>query len=251
MGFYELSEEEKKKKLKEIEQAISKDVQNKSLKNILAFAADNDTHIRKKTYTLIFKTFRDSDDKKDDIFSLIKKMLVNSNEKIRQTAVFCLGEIGKTDAEKVFPYLEKAMSDPHHSVRNAVVGSLKQMSEKNPGPTIKFVQNYLDHPDSEIRREIIHGIELRGRTHPEDVLPVLKKVQNDPDKKVRDTIIHVISQISYKDGCLEKVVEDLKTWRNNHIVKQSVEEIIKVHERYEKFSAKSLDEASEYIEKNL
>ena len=57
-----------------------------------------------------------------------------------------------------------------------------------------------------IRRAVVDGIELRGRTHPEEILPLLKEVQSDPDKKVRRRMIHVLGQISYKKGCLEKVV---------------------------------------------
>lgn len=66
---------------------------------------------------------------------------------------------------------------------------------------------------------------------------------------VRDMLIHVIGQISYKKGCLEKVVEHLKGWENEEVVRKAIEEILLVHIRYKNFSAISYAEARAYIEK--
>ncbi|MDZ4170909.1 MAG: hypothetical protein U1C19_01995 [Methanobacteriaceae archaeon] len=63
-------------------------------------------------------------------------------------------------------------------------------------------------------------------------------------------IIHVIGQISYKEGCLEKVVLELIKWENKKMVKNSLEEIIKVHKRYN-FTYKSEKEAKNYIKSKL
>lgn len=49
-------------------------------------------------------------------------------------------------------------------------------------------------------------------------------------------------QISYKNGCLEKVVSALKTWENRELVEKALKEILEVHKRYAKFSAKSYNE---------
>lgn len=88
------------------------------------------------------------------------------------------------------------------------------MGQKNPEPTFDFARKHLKDDDPKIRREIVHGIELRGRTHPEDVLPLLEELQDEEVKEVRNMVIHVIGQISYKKGCLEKVVDALNGWRN-------------------------------------
>jgi hypothetical protein len=136
------------------------------------------------------------------------------------------------------------MDDDHHKVRNAVMSSLKKMGEKNPKPTLEFAKRFLDHPDPRIRREVIHGVELRVRTHPEDVLPLLIEVQFEQDKKVRDTLIHVLGQISYKEGCLKKVLANLKDWDNWALVQEVLEEIINVHKNY-KFSKYSYQEVRE------
>ena len=125
------------------------------------------------------------------------------------------------------------------------------MGEKNPKPTLEFAKKYLHHDDPKIRQEIIHGIELRGRTHPEDILPLLKEVQNDKNRGVRKKIIHVIAQISYKKDCLEKVISDLNNWENKDLIKEAIEEIIDVHQRYAKFCSKTPTEAQEYINNNL
>jgi len=60
-------------------------------------------------------------------------------------------------------------------------------------------------------------------------------------------VIHVIGQISYKEGCLEIVVLELMNWENKELVKDSLEEVVKVHKRYN-FAYKSEKEAKSYIE---
>lgn len=76
---------------------------------------------------------------------------------------------------------------------------------------------------------MLHGLELRGRTHPEDVLPILAEYQNDSEKKVIDTIVHILGQISYKKGCLERVVSSLKGWENTDLINRALKEIVIVH----------------------
>ncbi|MHA1226456.1 MAG: HEAT repeat domain-containing protein, partial [Candidatus Hodarchaeales archaeon] len=78
----------------------------------------------------------------------------------------------------------------------------------------------------------------------------LQELQNDSDKKVRKILIHVLGQISYKKGCLEKVVTALKKWQNKELVEEALDEIIRVHEKYP-FSDKTPKEAREYILKQL
>jgi len=78
----------------------------------------------------------------------------------------------------------------------------------------------------------------------------LQELQFDKTARVRNTLVHVIGQISYKKGCLETIIEHLKTWENEHLVKDALEEIIDVHYRYRNFSALTRDEAMKYIEKN-
>ena len=148
-------------------------------------------------------------------------------------------------------FFHKGLFDSHHSVRNAVIGSIKKMGEKNPVPVLKWSKKYLHHPDKEIRREICHGIELRGRTHPEDILPLLRELQHDATARVRNTLIHVIGQISYKKGCLPKVIKDLKRWENKQLVAEAVHEIIDVHHRYRDFAVLSKGEAKQYIDDHL
>jgi HEAT repeat protein len=190
------------------------------------------------------------DDLEKIILRLLDVMLENKDERIRQTSVYALGEIGKKDADIVFKPFEKALVDKHHSVRNAMIGALKQMGLKNPIPTFKFAKKHLHDDDPKIRREIIHGIELRGRTDPEEVLPLLKELQNEKVETVRDMIIHVIGQISYKKGCLEIVVENLKSWTNRDLVIDASKEVVKVHTWY-KFATRTPEEVNEYIKKHL
>ena len=110
-----------------------------------------------------------------------------------------------------------------------------------------FSKKYLHHEDKEIRREICHGLELRGRKYPQDILPMLKELQDEKPARVRNMVIHVIGQIAYKKGCLETVAKELLTWENKTLVKEAIDEIIDVHERYKNFSAYTQQEAISYL----
>lgn len=112
---------------------------------------------------------------------------------------------------------------------------------------MRFARKFLHHLDPNIRRTIVHGIELRRGTHLEDILSLLAELQSDRDRRVREKIIHVLAQISYKNGCLEKVISALKNWENKELVEQSLKEILDVNKRYEKFSAKSYKEAKGFV----
>lgn len=249
MGFYDLSKEERIKFVQKMESEVKSELKKDEIlenSKIFKYASDDDSYIRKNLYLILSRLYRDGSDFPDKIISITKLLYQSSEEKHRQTAVYIWGEIGKFEFEVVDPFFEMALNDNSHKVKSSIMGSLKKMGEKNPEPTLNFAKKFLNHPDPEIRRLMVHGIELRGRTHPEDVLPILYQLQNEVTPRVRNMIIHVIGQISYKEGCLETVILDLKNWENEGLVKKSLEEIIKVHQRYN-FAFKSEKEAKNYI----
>ena len=75
-------------------------------------------------------------------------------------------------------------------------------------------------------------------------------MQHDKTARVKNTLVHVLGQIAYKKGCLEIVINHLKTWENKQIVADALEEIIDVHDRYKNFSALTKKQAEQYIAKN-
>jgi HEAT repeat protein len=250
MGYYNLSKEERQRFVKKMEDELITDLKNDKTDRILHYSSDNDIYIRKNVSYILGRIYRNQNILNKEIIQVAGKLLKNNDEKVRQTAVYLAGEIGKKDAEMIFNYLETGLNDPNHRVRNAVMSALKVMGEKNPKPTLEFAENFINNPEPEIRRKVVHGIELRGRTHPEDVLPILEKLQYETNPHVRKMIIHVLGQISYKKGCLEKVTAALKTWQNRDLVEDTIPYIIEVHNNY-LFSAKSSEEAEKYIKENL
>lgn len=251
MGFYSLSKEERNKVVAEINSHILFEIKGAQSKNILAYFSDEDTYIRKSAYLAIGRIYKSEEKLQPKILKLLEKLSKHTNEKVRQTAVNAAGEIGMKDFKAIEAIMEQGLFDKHHSVRNAVIGSVKKMGEKNPKPVLAFAGKYLHHEDKEIRREICHGIELRGRTHPQDILPLLKQLQDDKTARVRNTLVHVLGQIAYKKGCLETVVTDLKKWKNKELVKDALDEIIDVHNRYKNFSVKTQKEAIQYISQHF
>ncbi|MHA1754800.1 MAG: HEAT repeat domain-containing protein [Candidatus Odinarchaeia archaeon] len=251
MGFYDLTKEERSALISEIQKKILQGIKNNRKENIKKFASDQDTYIRKNTYLIIGRLYAEKNELRNKILDILKDLLKSQNEMIRQTVIYAYGEIGKIDPEKVMVFLELGLSDEHYMVRNAVIGALKQIGNKKPNEVIKFAKKFLNHPNPKVRKAVIHGVELRGRTHPEDILPLLESAQNDPDKSVLNTIVHVLGQISYKEGCLEKVVFNLKKWENKKLVKLALKEIIDVHKRYNSFAAKTPTQAEKYIKENI
>lgn len=251
MAFYDLSKIERIELVEKINLHILSEIKKGKHKLTLTYFSDEDTYIRKTAYLAIGKIYNAHPELRKSIMQLFEALFVHEDAKVRQTVINAAGEIGKTDFHPIEKLMEKGLFDEHHSVRNAVIGSIKKMGEKNPIPTLAFAKKFLHHPDKEIRREICHGIELRGRTHPQDILPMLKELQNDKTTRVKKTLVHVIGQIAYKKGCLETVIKDLKVWENTELVKEAIDEIIDVHDRYKNFSVKTQKEAIEYIEKNF
>jgi HEAT repeat protein len=250
MGFYDLSKDERIKLAAQIHSDLLIEFQ-KNQNNFLKKYFSDDTYIRKAAYIAVGRIFKENQAIQKQIIALLEEFLQNGDEKIRQTAINAAGEIGIIDFEIIKHLFEKGLMDSHPIVRNAVIGSLKKMSEKNPKSTLQFAREYIHHPDIEIRREICHGIELRGRTHPEEVLPILQELEFDPAPRVYNTIIHVIGQISYKKGCLEKVIAHLKNWQNQELVQKAHQEIVEVHKNYQNFAARTPEAVKEYIDKTM
>lgn len=249
MTFYSNSKEERKRIAGEIADAILADIDENSTSRILEYFNDDDTYIRKTAYIAVGNIVKGRPAKLSAVIEILDELITHSAEHVRQSTINAAGEIGKKDFSAVEHIFDKGLFDKHHSPRNAVIGSIKKMGEVNPDPVLQWAKKYLHHPDKEIRREICHGIELRGRTHPQDILPLLAALQHDTTARVRNTLVHVIGQIAYKKGCLETVLQHLKTWKNQELVHEALHEIVDVHNRYQDFATLSTSQAKQNIRK--
>lgn len=247
LGFYDLDKTERDHLVGQINEDISGDLASGKKDMLQKYFSDEDTYIRKTAYLAIGRIYNANEKLQHAIIHILSELLKEPDPKIRQSAINAAGEIGKVNFEIVKDFFDVGLFDKHHSVRNAVIGSMKKMGEKNPMPVLEWSRTYLHHPDKEIRREICHGIELRGRTHPEDIFPLLYELQYDTTKRVRSTLVHVIGQISYKRGCLEKVISTISNWENKQLVSDAIAEIIDVHHRYKNFSYYTQEDAKNYI----
>lgn len=247
MPFYDLPKEQRIALVEEIGQHIYNELVSGKSDNTLLYFSDEDTYIRKSAYLSVGRLYYAHPTLQSAIIAMLEQMQQHENFKVRQTAINAAGEVGKSYFEVVQHFFDKGLFDEHHSPRNAVIGSIKKMGEVNPRPVLAWAKKYLHHEDKEIRREICHGIELRGRKYPQEILPLLQELQHDKTARVRNTLVHVIGQIAYKKGCLKTVLDNLKTWDNQQLVADALEEIIDVHHRYRNFSAMTQDEARKYI----
>jgi HEAT repeat protein len=243
MSYYSLPQVARKELAARIAKELRSAVEEHDPEIATAWFDNIDTFIRKAAYIAIGRLWKSIPALHTPILSLLSALFRAESPRVRQTVVNAFGEIAMTDFDEAAGCFRKALFDEDHSVRNAVIGSLKKSGEKNPSPCLAFAQEHIRHPDKEIRREICHGIELRGRTHPQDILPLLRQLQHDKENRVRNTLVHVLGQISYKKGCLEIVAGDLLQWENKGLVKDAVDEIIDVHERYKNFAVLSREQA--------
>lgn len=235
-----------------IEEAIKKDLRSGNSKSIRKYASDGDAWTRKNTAIIMGMIYRDYPDFRERITIVLEELFKYKNIKLKQSIIYSLGEIGKNtsiDEGKILGMLEVSLKDKRRSVRKAVIDALKQLGAKNPEHALKFARKFLHNPDPEIRRGIVQIIETTGETTLEDTLLLLAELQNDPDIKVRKTIIRALGQISYKKGCLEKVISALKKWENKKLVKKSLKEILKVNKRNGKISTKLYEEVKEQLGK--
>ncbi|MES2691228.1 MAG: HEAT repeat domain-containing protein [Bacteroidota bacterium] len=251
MAFYDLPKAEREQLVKHIHERLLHDFAGSLSTYIEMYFNDADTYIRKSAYIATGRIYSGRPEWQQGITSTLKRLFLNESSYVRQTVINAAGEIGMKYFDVVVDMMDQGLLDEHHSVRNAVIGSVKKMGQKNPLPVLEWASQYLHHPDKEIRREICHGIELRGRTHPQDILPLLKELQHDKTARVRNTLVHVIGQIAYKKGCLETVISDLKEWDNEALVKDAIDEIIDVHDRYKDFSFYTQSQVKKYIADNF
>ena len=248
MSFYNLSKTERNEVVNNIHEQIVAGIASDNYSRITEIFNDADTYIRKGGYIETGKIYFRNVSLQRQIVDMLRVLFQHDSFKVRQTVINAAGEIGKIEFEKVEFIFEDGIYDKHHSPRNAVIGSIKKMGEVNPLPVINWSKKYLNHPMDEVRREICHGLELRGRKYPEDILPLLHTLQFDKSRRVRKTLIHVVGQITYKKGCLEKVLQDLILWENKDIVAEMMDEILIIHERYKNFSFYTVDEAAEIMQ---
>ena len=236
MRFYDLSKEERELKYKEIQNDILNDLKNNKYNKTLDYFNDDDTYIRKAGYIGVGKLYNQFSELQKDIILFLNRYIKDDREKVRQTIIYCCGEIAVTNFEIIENLIKVGITDKHHSVKNASTGALKKAGEKNPKEIIKFCSDNITSENPEIRKLMCHSLELRGRTHPEEIINILKILQCDKDKKVFEMLIHVLGQISYKKGCFHFVEKEIRDWDNKDIYPLYKDEVIEVHGRYEKFS---------------
>lgn len=251
MGYYDLPVIERQALGLKINEQVSTSIDDSGLASIIEYAAAPDTYIRKLVYQSLGGLYRAEPGRREKIVTLIRALCSHHDEKARQTAVYAMGELGKDEPALAGELLKLALEDSHHKVRNGVAGALKQMGAKQPVQTFEFIKKHLEHPNPEVRRVMVHGLELRGRTRPEEVLPILEGMQGEHHKRVRPMLIHVLAQISYKEGCLERVLKALAGWRDQELISAVLAEILIIHDRYQKFSARTPEEARKMIERSF
>lgn len=251
MSFYDLSKGEREQKYIDIQNEILHDLIHGEYSSFYKYFNDTDTYVRKAGYLGLAKLYKADETIRASIIKYLERMIDDKSERVRQTVINACGEIAKMHFGVVEHLFEIGLQDRHHSVRNAIQGSIKKSGEKNHTEVIEFCRKHITSETPEIRRQVAHGLELRGRKYPEDILPILKLLQFEKHRRVRPMIIHIIGQISYKNGCLEKVTRELLTWEDKELADACFNEIIEQHRHvnshFKTVQTLSPKECEEYI----
>ena len=158
MKYYELTKTERDRLKEKIEESIHNDLHNNILDNIIKYSSDTDTYIRKNVYSSIGKIYKNQPELRSNIIKILHRLFTYKDEKIRQTVVYSLGEIGKENFKATEDIFIKTFNDTHHSVLNAVTGALKQLGQKNSKPTLKFIKGTLPSQNSQIQAKLLQRV---------------------------------------------------------------------------------------------
>ena len=60
MGFYDLPKSEREKLVQQIEQEVVGDLKSDKMESARRYASDNDTYVRKNTYLVLGRLYRDN-----------------------------------------------------------------------------------------------------------------------------------------------------------------------------------------------
>lgn len=246
MGYYDLSKQERITFKAEVASELLSTLQASASPLSLPHISDSDTYVRKVMYQAIADVYKSDVALRKKTIDLVNRAFMSSDQLVRQTATNAMGEIGIYEPGAVGDFFDRASEDESPKVRNAVIGSLKKIGQKHPETVIDFAKRNVNNPHEEVRRIAMHGLELRGRTYPEDILPTLKLFQKESKARLKKMLVHVVGQSSYKKGCLEVVLAELKTW-NHDTTTVALKEIYAVHVYYADFSHYNSEEARRMI----
>jgi hypothetical protein len=168
-----------------------------------------------------------TDDKKEEIVKLTKKLREGAKESSRESAAKALAKLGE-EAKEAIPDLISAMkSDPSAKVRGRAALALGRMNDKSTVPDmIKVMQN---DADPQVRSRIAWALGDLGDVAVEAIEPLKKASKLDENKEREFYFIISTAKLEGSDSdsleTLKKKYEDkeLETWqiiRYNDLLKQ-------------------------------
>ena len=98
MGYYDMNKEERQKFIHKMGDELTSELKSGKTNIIIKYSSDDDVYIRKNVSTILGRMYRDQGIFKEEIIQVMGELLKNDNEKVRQTAVYLAGKIGKKDA---------------------------------------------------------------------------------------------------------------------------------------------------------
>ena len=166
---------------------------------------DSDAKVKQNALYWMGQSGRDGSEK---VFTLLKEIAVDTKQdrEIRESAIYSLGQINRSDVANVL--IQIARSDPDRKIRQTALYWIGQSARSDKEAAFQVLKDFaLDQKqDREVRESAIYSLkEIKGEESLDLFIQIAK---NDPDERIRSTALYWIGQSANRDP--EKVFKIYK-----------------------------------------
>lgn len=166
---------------------------------------DSDTKVKQNALYWMGQSGRNGDEK---VFTLLKEVALDTKQdrEIRESAIYSLRQLNRSDVTNVLVQIAK--NDPNRQIRQTALYWIGQSARTDKEAAFQTLKEFaLDQKqDREVRESAIYSLkEIKGDESLDLFIQIAK---NDPDERIRSTALYWIGQSANRDP--EKVFKIYK-----------------------------------------
>lgn len=157
---------------------------------------DAESKVKQNALYWLGQSGRDGDDK---VFTLLKEIALDTKQdrEVRESAIYSLRQINRSDVPNVL--IQIARSDPDRKIRQTALYWIGHSSKSDKENAFQILKEFaLDQKqDREIRESALYSLkEMKG----DEALDLfIQLAKNDPDERIRSTALYWIGQTQHTD----------------------------------------------------
>lgn len=196
----------------------SKDGNTFALLKEIALDKDQPREMRESAFYML-REFKDQ-----DVTSVYLQVIRgDSDTKVKQTALYWIGQSARTDKEAAFQTLKEFALDQKQDreVRESAIYSLKEI--KGEESLDLFIQIAKNDPDEKIRSTALYWIGQSANRDPEKVFKIYKEFLQDKNQptKVRESVIYSLSQLRH-EGVADLLIQTAKNEQEERLQSSAI-----------------------------